>query len=143
MRMVVTTVLSAIVCTQVNAAPPEDDPLANDPVEKAIRRAVAYLYKQQKGDNWEVVPRRTVEEGYKIEGAQWGGLSSMAVYGLLAAGENPQKKELAAAIEWLGKADVIGTYAMGMKLQIWNYIEKPPPPRRMSFAKTLRFSSMA
>jgi len=132
MRMVIMTVLSAIVCSQAMAAPaiPADDPLANDPVEQAIRKAVAYLYTKQKNNNWETVPRRTEESGHMVDGAQWGGLSSMAVYGLLAAGENPQKKELATAIEWLGKADVIGVYAMGMKLQIWNYIEKPTPAQK-------------
>ncbi|HYE18002.1 MAG TPA: DUF4159 domain-containing protein [Tepidisphaeraceae bacterium] len=124
-RAVATTVLSAIVCSQSAVAAPDDEPV--DPVDRAIKKGVAYLYSVQKDSNWEVVPRRSMEEGHQVAGAQWGGLSSMAVYGLLAAGENPQSPKLAAAIDWLNKADVVGTYAMGMKLQMWNYIEKPSP----------------
>jgi hypothetical protein len=102
----------------------------NDPVELAIRRAVDYLYKTQKGDNWEVSPRRNGDGVADVSGLQWGGLTSMATYALLAAGESPQHPQVAKAIAYLDKAEVIGTYAMAMKLQIWNYIERPTPPQK-------------
>jgi hypothetical protein len=106
------------------------DPESIDPVELAIRKAVAHLYKVQKGDNWEISPRRNDDEAASVTGAQWGGLSAMATYALLAAGESSQDPRVARAIAWLDKADVIGTYAMGMKLQIWNYIERPSEAQR-------------
>jgi hypothetical protein len=112
------------------AAAADDEPGANDPVEKAIRRAVDYLYKTQKGDNWEVSPRRNGDGPADVAGAQWGGLTSMATYALLAAGESPQNPQVAKAIEFLDKAEVVGTYAMAMKLQIWNYIERPTAPQK-------------
>jgi hypothetical protein len=65
-----------------------------------------------------------------VSGLQWGGLTSMATYALLAAGESPQHPQVAKAIAYLDKAEVIGTYAMAMKLQIWNYIERPTPPQK-------------
>jgi hypothetical protein len=114
------------------AKPPatSDEPGANDPVEVAIKKAVAYLYKTQKGDNWEAVPRRMGDTGYKVDEAQWGGLTAMATYALLAAGESPQNPQVAKAIAFLDRAEVVGTYAMGMKLQIWNYIERPSAPQK-------------
>ena len=69
------------------------------------------------------MPVRNAEEGWMVNG-EWGGLTAMATYSLLAAGESPQSEPVAKGIAWLNKADVIGTYAMGMKLQIWNYIER-------------------
>jgi len=108
---------------------------AADPVEVAIRKGVAYLYKTQKGGNWEQSPRRTGDEIASVTGAQWGGLTAMATYALLAAGESPQNPQVAKAIAWLDKAEVVGTYAMAMKLQIWNYIERPTEAQKQVIRK--------
>lgn len=110
-------------------------PPAGDPIDAAIRRGVEYLIKAQKKDNWETVPVRNAEEGWMVNGAQWGGLTAMATYALLAAGESPQSEPVAKAMAWLNKADVIGTYAMGMKLQIWNYIERPTEEQKKVLRK--------
>jgi hypothetical protein len=116
--------------TKKAVAPDANDQGAGDPVEQAIRKAVAYLYKTQKGDNWEVVPRRMGDTGYKVDETQWGGLTAMATYALLAAGESPQNPQVARAIAFLDKSEITGTYAMGMKLQIWNYIERLTPAQK-------------
>ncbi len=127
-RWIAAIALFTIVCRPALAAPEPgagggpDDALSNDPVDKAIKKAVGWLKSKEKGGNWEAVPRRTMEEGYKVEGAQWGGLTAMAVYALLAAGEPSQKPPVSTGMAWLDGADVIGTYAMGMKLQSWNYV---------------------
>lgn len=140
-RMISTLLTLLIVASLAWAAPAapaakDDDPMANDPVEQAIRKAVAYLYKTQKGDNWEQAPRRDADaKAHEVTGVQYGGLTAMAVYGLLAAGESPQKPELARAIAWLDKTEFIGTYAMGMKLQIWNYIEHMTPAQKQILKK--------
>jgi hypothetical protein len=106
------------------ATPAANDPLANDPVERSIRAAVAFLYSQQNKDgNWEEAPRREGDDAASTVGAQFGGLTAMATYGLLAAGESPQDPRMQRAINWLMKNEIIGTYAMGMKLQIFNYME--------------------
>jgi hypothetical protein len=103
------------------AAAPASAPVpAEDPVEVALRKAIAYLYKQQKNDNWEEVQRRESDVPYDVKGMQWGGITSMVTYALLAAGENPQDPRVQRAIQWCAKADIIGTYAMGMRLQVWN-----------------------
>jgi hypothetical protein len=101
-----------------------------DPVDRSIRAAVAYLYSQQKNGNWEEAPRRQGEDPAATVGAQWGGLTAMATYALLAAGESPQDPRMVQAINWLMKNEIIGTYAMGMKLQIWNYMEHLTPAQK-------------
>jgi hypothetical protein len=111
-------------------APVADQAAPTDPVDIAIRNGVEYLYKTQKGDNWEVVPRRDGDGAADVKGAQWGGLTAMATYALLAAGESPQDPRVAKAIKWLDNAEFIGTYAMAMKLQIWNYIERLSPAQK-------------
>jgi hypothetical protein len=105
------------------AATTANAPVSNDPVEVAIRKAVAFLYSQQKNGNWEQNQRRQGDGAPDVNGAQWGGLTAIATYGLLASGENPQNPKLKPAIEWLIKNEIIGTYAMGMKLQMYTYIE--------------------
>src|SRR5258706_6699652 len=70
------------------------------------------------------------DAGYKVDEAQWGGLTSMATYALLAAGESPQNPQVAKAIEFLDKAEVICNYEMQKKLQIWTYSELPTPHRK-------------
>jgi hypothetical protein len=148
-RSLLTAVLSAGLlgpATWAADAPPASKPAAPgkapaarrapaDPIEAAIHRGVEYLYKVQKGDNWEVSSTPRGDDAAKVDGAQWGGLTAMATYALLAAGESPQDPRVARAIAWLDKAQVMGTYAMGMKLQIWNYIERPTAQQKDVLSK--------
>src|SRR4051812_20134520 len=63
-------------------------------VDEAIKQAKAYLYKQMKGDNWELVAKPTIEDkggNASVTAWQYGGVTATAVYGLLSAGENPKK----------------------------------------------------
>jgi hypothetical protein len=98
-------------------------------IEASLKRAREYLYKQQSNANWDVPARIPDPElsspiAMKVidvqNSSQWGGLSALAVYALLASGESEKDPRLAPAIEWLKKADLIGTYAAGTRLQVWN-----------------------
>lgn len=105
-------------------------------VNEAIRRGVKELYNRRKpGQMWEPVPydKRVMSAenpqlpvGAGADGGQWGGTTALVVYTLLAAGEDPNKPELAEAIEWLVHAPVVGTYAVGMRMQVW--LSLPPKP---------------
>src|SRR5690348_16231568 len=100
-RMLLVLVVAVGMVTQVRAAAPpqgQEDPPANDPVEQAIQKGIKYLYAQEKGDNWEASPTRQGMGNADSNGMQWGGITSMAVYGLLAAGEEPQSAKIAAAL---------------------------------------------
>ena len=99
-------------------------------VDAAILRGVKYLYQVQQNGNWEVVPGPVNTEGPDVKGKQWGGLTAMATYALLAAGENPQDPRLAEAITWLLKQDnITGTYAVGLRAQVWPFLPEKHPQR--------------
>ena len=95
----------------------------SDQVNAAIETAKAKLYSMQKGGNWETTALADLDKGpASPEGGQWGGLTSIATYALLAAGESPSEPRIKAAIEWLKKADIKGVYALGLRLQVWHYL---------------------
>ena len=54
-------------------------------------------------------------------GAKWGGETAIATYALCAAGEL-QSENVKKAIEWLENADLHGTYAVGLRSQVWSFI---------------------
>lgn len=113
--------VAAVLCgpaMTIHAATPEQ-------VDEAIERAKKQLYDLQKNGTWEVSALADTDKGEAdVSGGQWGGLTSIATYALLASGESPQDKRLRTAIDWLKKADIKGVYALGMRLQVWNYLSK-------------------
>lgn len=54
--------------------------------------------------------------------SQWGGLTSIATYALLAAGENDHDERIAKALAFLKGKDITGTYALALHAQVWNAI---------------------
>jgi hypothetical protein len=110
-----------LICRSARAASPEQ-------VQFAIDRARAFLYSQRNSDgNWEDSPKPLSDKTpYDPAGGQWGGLSALATYSLLAAGESPRDPRLVAAIRFLETADVRGIYALGLRAQIWGYLPMSP-----------------
>lgn len=118
--------LAALLARPAAAATPEQ-------VDAAVAKGKAFLFTQLKGDNWELVPARDPAGGFSsVTGWQWGGMTSVAVYGLLAAGENPQEPRIKAAIEWLKKADIHGHYAVSMRAQVWPFLKNEAEARTAS-----------
>jgi len=94
-------------------------------VQDAIDKTTKYVYSQMKGNNWEILSRRSARgKPSDIRGGQWGGMTALCTYALLAAGENPQDPQLAKAIEFLRTADLIGTDAIALRSQVWLNIPK-------------------
>jgi hypothetical protein len=124
-------VVGAVLATLISAFPrPAAAAATPEEVDKAIKRAVQYIYSQQKGDNWELVPKvdfRAEGGNSDVTSKQWGGVTASAVYGLLAAGENPQDPRVAKGIDWLMKNEIIGTYAAGLRAQVWTMIPENSP----------------
>ena len=112
-------------------------PAAAD-IDEAIRRGVQALYdRRDKALMWEKVPydkremstddkKKGQPVGHGVEGGQWGGLTALAAYALLSAGEDPENPDLAEAVRWLTEAPIVGTYALGMRAQVW--LNLPPRP---------------
>lgn len=101
----------------VRAATPEQ-------VDEAITKAKAFLYHQQKNGTWETSPAPVPPlEGASTTGGQWGGLTSIATYALLAAGDRPaDHPQLTSAIDFLMKAKMNGVYAVGLQAQVWDFL---------------------
>jgi len=92
-------------------------------VDRALVKARDYLYAQQNEQgNWEQVqkPDNNGDEGRAdVNARQWGGLTAIASYALLAANESPQDPKLGKAINFLKNADIRGVYALGLRCQVW------------------------
>jgi hypothetical protein len=93
-----------------------------DQVNDAIDRAQKYLFTQQKaGGHWEPDNQRIgdAHDWPKLQGDTWGGYTAMATYALLASGASINDPRIVQAVDFLKKADIIGIYAIGVRLQVW------------------------
>ncbi len=127
----------------IPTAPPSEA-LHYDEIEKALNRAKAYLYAQQKNGNWDIpargkppVPNAKGEVNVMDiqNSSQWGGLSALATYALLASGEKDQDARMLQAVEWLEKADIKGTYGIAMRAQVWNSMPNVKKKEFLEYAK--------
>ena len=100
-------------------------------VNTAIDEARDFLYGKQSADGtWELAasPRSPESESSRSAAAQsdtvgqWGGRTALAVYALLAAGEDVKEPKLERAIAFLKSAQLSGTYAVGLRLMALTYL---------------------
>lgn len=108
-------------------------------MENAIAKAKKFIWSEynEATGTWEL--SRTLDPNDKPNdqtGGQWGGRTAIATYALLAAGESPRDPKLARAIEFLRKAEIPGTYAAGLRAQVWLLL-KDSPENRKSMARDL------
>jgi hypothetical protein len=122
------------------AAPPPPAPPANKPpvnptepppaslppggvtpahVQRAIEKAQAwFLAHQNKEGNWEEVQRpehpKDGEGITDLRSRQWGGLSSLATYALLASGMDPRTPQMQRATGFLLHANITSIYGLGL-----------------------------
>jgi hypothetical protein len=112
------------------AATPEE-------ITKAIEKAQQYLLeKRNEKGTWEETPKPELADGdngqASTRGRQWGGLTALATYSLIASGTDWRNPELANAIEFLLHANIEGTYALGMSSQLVLYL---PPDKTRNLLK--------
>jgi hypothetical protein len=104
-------------------------------VDTALNKAKALLYSKMKDANWETVQKRNTAGGRaETTAGQWGGPTAISVYALLAAGEDPNDPRLAPSIEWLKTADIVGTYALSMRCQVWLLMPRTPITHKLAEA---------
>ncbi|HEY8668565.1 MAG TPA: DUF4159 domain-containing protein [Tepidisphaeraceae bacterium] len=95
-------------------------------VDAAIKKGVDYLYsRQDKDGTWE-----SSDQWSKPPYFQEGGITALATYALLAAGESPQDERLQKAIDWLLAAEMHGTYAVALRANVFNLIPKTPAVKK-------------
>jgi hypothetical protein len=116
----------ALISARATAATPEE-------VDNALSRAKAFLYFEQNGGLWETHPNQPSQADVdrlsnNVNGGQWGGETALVVYALLASGESPLDSKLTKAIAFLQTADIKGTYALGLRAQLYNFL---PPSKQV------------
>src|SRR2546423_11041353 len=97
-----------------------------DQIDQSITKAKAFLYAQEKDGNWEIVGARKNTEHGRIFGSEYGGMTAIATYALLASSEKASDSRLAKSVDWLAKADMVGTYAIGVRAQVWTLVPSTP-----------------
>jgi hypothetical protein len=93
-------------------------------VQTAIENAQKYLLAHRNKDgNWEASPKPVVgDKGVTaLTGVQWGGLTSIATYALIASGED-YRGEMKEAVKFLLHANIISTYGVGLSSQITLFV---------------------
>ena len=93
-------------------------------VGAAITKGREFLLRTQKDGNWETAQAPTDTSPPSVVGGQWGGMTALATYALLAAGEPVSNPNLQEAIKFLRDADIKGVYAVGMRAQVWPMLPK-------------------
>jgi hypothetical protein len=107
-------------------------------VDEAVLKAQKYLLSQiGKDGHCEVVPEMVKKDPGQadVKGWQWGGLTGIATYGILASGVKPNDPRIAPTIDWLAKAKIRGHYASGMRAQVWTFL----PERQARASSTADF----
>ena len=95
-------------------------------IDQAITKAVSYLYARELPEkNWEFPS--DPPHFYAPGSRNFTGRTALVTYALLAAGEHPTDPRLAGAIEFLERNPTNGTYAVGVRTQVWPYLKQTPP----------------
>lgn len=92
-------------------------------VDASVKKAIEFLYQKQENGNWETLQAPKPDGGHdSIEGGQWGGVTGITTYALLAAEQNPRDPRIQKAVDFLSAAKMRGTYAIAARAQIWPYM---------------------
>ena len=118
--------ICASVCALVAIAMPLSagaSAATSEQVQKAIDKGQAFLLANRNAQgNWEEVDEpevgKEVELRTSTQGRQWGGLSALSTYALLASGKDARDPELAEPIKFLLHANIESTYAAGPQLAV-------------------------
>ena len=104
-----------------------------DQIDAAIAKGKALLYSRQNADhNWEYQQKKDAKiYGPSEASGQWGGKTALITYALIAAGEDVHSPKLAAAIDWLKKANLVGVYALGVRCQVWLLMPETEETRKL------------
>ncbi|HSZ57403.1 MAG TPA: DUF4159 domain-containing protein [Tepidisphaeraceae bacterium] len=99
----------------------------SEQVQKAIDKGQAFLLANRNAQgNWEEIDEpqvgKEVELRTSTQGRQWGGLTALSTYALLASGKDARDPELAEPIKFLLHANIESTYALGLSSQLALYL---------------------
>jgi hypothetical protein len=92
-------------------------------VQQAIDKAQAFLLVHRNKDGtWEEADKpvagKDTDLRLSTHGRQWGGLTALSTYALLASGKDWRSPEMTPAVQFLLHGNIQGTYALGLSSQI-------------------------
>ena len=124
--------LAAICCIPLSHALAQgaSDEWDDQAVAKAIGQGKAFLWSQWADGHW---PETYGEPGSRQDGpdkCNYGGVTALCAYALLAAGEDPQEERMARTLEWLSKAPMHGVYARGFRANVWGMLGRSSKYRK-------------
>ncbi|MGA2232449.1 MAG: DUF4159 domain-containing protein, partial [Tepidisphaeraceae bacterium] len=146
------TSLFVLFLSAITAASPRAPAATQEQIDQAIEKGKSFLYhRQYSTGTWEEASAPQLGRGGagalgggrgrgggsargSTDGAQWGGLTGIATYALLASGDRPVDPKLTRAIAFLKSAHLVGTYAMAMRCQVWAMLTQTPDIRRRAYA---------
>ncbi|OPX23651.1 MAG: hypothetical protein B1H04_03500, partial [Planctomycetales bacterium 4484_123] len=101
-------------------------------VAKAIERGRQWLWSQwnEAEGHW---PERYGRRGAYVDGpggCNYGGVTSLCLYAILAAGESPQDPRVEKTLRWLSKVPMHGVYARGMRANVWGMLGRESKYRK-------------
>jgi hypothetical protein len=99
---------------QAKPAPQWDDAQ----VEKSIAKAKEFLWSKWSQGHWPEPGRPGNRDG-QGHSVNYGGVTALCTYALLAAGETTKEDRLKQTLEWLAAANVTGVYARAMRANVW------------------------
>ncbi len=101
-------------------------PVTDETVKAAIERATKFLWSQQNKDgHWEPqldaewARQRLDPERPTVEGLNRGGLTALALLGLVHGGADPSDRRFVRAVKWLAEQPYEGTYMRGLRAALW------------------------
>ena len=101
----------------------------DEDVEKAISKAVAYLWSAQDQETGTWIPCPKGETG----------LTALVAYALIESGESPQSQRMAKALKWLGEHDEARTYSVACRANAYLAAERQAPGKyRRLLARDVR-----
>jgi hypothetical protein len=97
-------------------------------VQQAIEKGQKWLIERRGNNgNWEEVAKPEMNKGEDmritdVRARQWGGLTALSTYALLASGVDRRDPGMKAAIDFLLGANIQSTYGLGLSSQIVQFI---------------------
>jgi len=99
-------------------------------VERAIDRARAFLWSKWSGGHWPERGKRGAQRGGAYV-PNYGGVTALCAYALLAAGVRPQETRMKQTLQWLAAVQPLhGTYARALRANVWSMLGGKSPYRR-------------
>lgn len=118
----IAVVVLLVICV---CAPAARAAVAPSDVEAALRKAVDFLYKQQKDGHWELVPAPDKSKNVQDpSNGQFTGRTALVLLALLNSGEKPNDPRIQSAVNFVMKNQTQGVYALGLRCQLWLALPK-------------------